>query len=246
MGKKSTVKTHQKSKPRGSRLVFWLKILLALAVLNLGYHLVKNPIHVLSFFSHPMNKTPHQTWSAYQDIFLKEARGRISASLLAALAQVESLGNPFAAPDWRVGLSTDLTQIYQPASTAFGLLQITRGTFQQMLSSCEYLGVECPTPTFATRARVRDSVVLTSAYLDLTSQQQLGSLYSKVPEDKIVQHASVVHLCGKEVGLRLIKNNFEAKWLSRCGSHVPHLYIRKVIQNKKIFDGLYAKSESSF
>jgi hypothetical protein len=48
----------------------------------------------------------------------------VTPELLAALAQVESAGNPVAQPHWRLRLSWNPLALYQPASSGVGMLGV--------------------------------------------------------------------------------------------------------------------------
>ena len=63
-------------------------------------------------------------------------RRSITPELLAALAQVESSGNPVARTYWRWRFSWNPFELYQPASSAVGMFQITAGTFAEARRYC--------------------------------------------------------------------------------------------------------------
>ena len=56
--------------------------------------------------------------------------------LLAALAQVESSGNPVARTYWRWRFSWNPFELYGPASSTIGMFQITDGTFAEARPFC--------------------------------------------------------------------------------------------------------------
>ena len=60
----------------------------------------------------------------------------ISPELLAALAQVESAGNPIARTYWRWRLTSDPFAVYQPASSAVGMYQMTDAAFAEAQGYC--------------------------------------------------------------------------------------------------------------
>ena len=60
----------------------------------------------------------------------------ITPELLAALAQVESAGNPVARTYWRWQLAWNPFAVYQPASSAVGLLQMTDGAYAEAARYC--------------------------------------------------------------------------------------------------------------
>ena|SRR5438105_11066897 len=60
----------------------------------------------------------------------------IPPELLAALAQVESAGNPVATTYWRWRLSSDPFAVYHPASSAVGMYQMTDAAFAEAQGYC--------------------------------------------------------------------------------------------------------------
>jgi hypothetical protein len=241
-----TLKTvgKQKQKSTFQKLKTWLWILGIVVAANFGYHIYRNPLHLLSFFSRPMNKTPRETWSSYADVFKSASTGRVSAPLLAAIAQVESHGNPLAAPEWRLQLSTDIMEIYAPASSAFGLMQITKGTFDLIMKTCGQSGERCPNSDLATRMKARDSVVLTAGFLQRSMEDLLSkSAVQKLSEEKLTKLASVIHLCGAEVGKRLIRNGYNVNALPRCGSHWPSVYASQVADMRNLFEIMSSRDQ---
>jgi hypothetical protein len=77
---------------------------------NLVYHVVHKPTDVFSPVNGAFNKLPAETWRQYAPLFREYSTTSISPELLAALAQVESAGNPVASTYWRwrkaIALST--------------------------------------------------------------------------------------------------------------------------------------------
>lgn len=190
-----------------------------------------------------MNKSPSETWKSYGDIFEAAAVGRVNAPLLAAIAQAESQGNPLAAPEWRWQFSTDLAELYAPASSAFGIMQISRGTFDLILKTCGKSGEPCPNPDLATRMRVRDSVNLVSGFLQRSMADVLSEkALARISDENLVRLASVIHLCGPEVGKRLVRMGFRINSLPRCGSHWPGVYASRVSELKNSFEILSVRS----
>jgi len=62
-----------------------------------------------------LNKMPAETWRQYAPLFNEYSTATITPELLAALAQVESAGNPVARTYWRWRLTWHPFEIYQPA-----------------------------------------------------------------------------------------------------------------------------------
>lgn len=238
----TNVVSKKKQKSFFEKIKTWTWVVAIILGTNFAYQIYKNPLHALSFFSRPMNKTPRETWSVYADVFKAGSAGRLSPTLLAALAQVESRGNPLAAPEWRVQLTPDLSGVYAPASSAFGIMQITKGTFDLILKSCGKSGETCPNRDLATRMRARDSVNMVSGFI-LRSMEDIitPSGVARLSEEKLIKLAAVIHLCGPEVGRRLARNGYNVNALSRCGSHWPSVYANQVADMKNMFELISAR-----
>ena len=83
-----------------------------------------------------LNKTPIETWRQYAPLFREYSTATITPELLAALAQVESTGNPLANTYWRWRLTWDPFAIYQPASSSVGMYQMTDAAFAETRLYC--------------------------------------------------------------------------------------------------------------
>ncbi|HSL02607.1 MAG TPA: transglycosylase SLT domain-containing protein, partial [Nitrospiraceae bacterium] len=112
-----------------SALLLWFGV-------NWTYHAYNKPTEVLFPLDHSLDKHPAETWKQYGSLFRKHATSVMTPELLAALAQVESGGNPVARTYWRWHLTWNPLALYQPASSAVGMYQITDGTFQEATRYC--------------------------------------------------------------------------------------------------------------
>src|SRR5215510_7303924 len=108
------------------------------AATNWIYHAVHKPTELLAPMSSTFSKAPAETWREYEAHFRKYATPVIAPELLAALAQVESEGNPLAQTYWRWNLTWHPLEVYRPASSAVGMYQITDATFAQAKRECLY------------------------------------------------------------------------------------------------------------
>src|SRR5436190_334269 len=101
----------------------------------------------------------------------------ITPELLAALAQVEGGGNPVAQTYWRWRRTWNPFELYQPASSAVGMYQITDATFREAKRYCihDHVVVEdgpwhdlrsCWFNSVYTRVVPSHAVELTAALLD--------------------------------------------------------------------------------
>src|SRR4051812_37213007 len=95
-----------------------------LLVVNGVYQVVRKPAELFFPVSGVLSKTAAETWRQYQPIFREHSTPVITPDFLAALAQVEGAGNPVARTYWRVRMTSELTNVYRPASSAVGMYQI--------------------------------------------------------------------------------------------------------------------------
>ena len=101
------------------------------ALVNLVYHVILKPTELFAFIGHRLDKDPSETWRQYGPLFRIYSTNTITPELLAALAQVESSGNPVDRTYWRWRWSFNPFAIYQPASSAVGLYQMIDGVFAE-------------------------------------------------------------------------------------------------------------------
>src|SRR3954454_13957120 len=88
--------------PRAARIVGVVAILLLLVALtNLVYQVIRKPTELFAFVGNALDKQPAETWRQYGPLFRAYSTSTITPELLAALAQVESSGNPVARTYWR-------------------------------------------------------------------------------------------------------------------------------------------------
>src|SRR5579872_2172352 len=90
------------SAPRMVRIIGSAIILLvALALANLISALIHKPTELFAFIGHRLDKEPAETWRSYGPLFRTYSTNTIPPELLAALAQIESSGNPVDRTYWR-------------------------------------------------------------------------------------------------------------------------------------------------
>ncbi|MHC2376907.1 hypothetical protein ACVIHA_001282 [Bradyrhizobium liaoningense] len=111
-------------------------LLAAVALLNTAYHVVRKPTELFAVVGHALDKEPAETWARYGPLFRTYSTATITPELLAALAQVESSGNPVARTYWRWRWSFNPLAIYRPASSAVGLFQMTDPAFAEAARFC--------------------------------------------------------------------------------------------------------------
>ncbi len=93
------------------------------ATVNWIVQVARKPTEVFVAVSGSLAKAPAQTWRQYGPLFDEHSTAVITPELLAALAQVESSGNPVARTYWRWRFSWNPFELYQPASSAVGMFQ---------------------------------------------------------------------------------------------------------------------------
>ena len=146
-------------------------ILLAVVTLvNLVYHVIHKPTELFAFIGHRLDKEPAETWRQYGPLFRTSSTNAIAPELLAALAQVESSGNPVDRTYWRWRWSFNPFAIYQPASSAVGLYQMTDGAYAEAARFCirDHAVVEsgCGFTRLTIRVVPSHAIELASIYLD--------------------------------------------------------------------------------
>jgi hypothetical protein len=123
--------------PRAVRIVCLAALVLAaFSPTNLVYHVVRKPSELLFFVGGALDKEPIETWRRYEPLFHTYSTPSITPELLAALAQVESTGNPVARAYWRRQLTWNPFAMYKPASSAVGMYQMTDAAYAEAARYC--------------------------------------------------------------------------------------------------------------
>jgi hypothetical protein len=215
--------------------------------LNLIYQIGRKPAEVFAPISQAFAKNPATTWQRYGALFEQHSTSIISAEFLAALAQVESDGNPLARTHWRWRWSWSLFEIYRPPSSAAGMFQITDGTFAKARRYCIrdhsvakegpwYDWKSCWFNRLYTRTLPGHSIEMTAAYLDENVRRTLIS--RRLREASLAQKqklAAVIHLCGAKRGAGFAERGFRVMPGERCGAHGLQRYLTKIADLKKQF-----------
>jgi len=217
------------------------------ASVNWVYHAVHKPTELLSPLGSGLAKTPSQTWQEYEPHFRKHATVVIGPELLAALAQVESAGNPLAQTYWQWHLTWHPFELYRPASSAVGMYQVTDATFAQTKRECLYrpgvteddfmpmLGF-CWFDGLYTRVVPSRAVELTATFLDRSVAATLKRERIARPTLQQKQDlAAVIHLCGAGAGETYAKRGFRLTPGQRCGDHDVRVYLGRVNGMKRVF-----------
>ncbi len=233
-------------------LVGVIGLLVAWAAVNWGYQVLRKPTELFFPVSGVLAKSPPETWRTYGPLFSRYATAAIPPELLAALAQVESSGDPVARTAWRWHFSTHPLEWYRPASSAVGMYQITDGTFQEAQRYCihDHVVVEdgpwhavhaCWFNRFYTRVLPSHAIELTAAWLDrgvarALAGRPLGSATLQQQQDL----AAVIHLCGASVGAAYAARGFRLTAGQQCGDHDVRTYLLRVNAMKRQFGRLEA------
>jgi hypothetical protein len=220
-------------------LVAWL-------ALNWTYQVIRKPTELFFPVSGTLSKSPADTWRQYASLFQAYATATITPELLAAIAQEEGAGNPVARTYWRWRLSWNPFDVFQPASSAVGMYQITDGTFADARRYCIHNHVvaevgrwndmhACWFNGLYTRVVPSHAIEMTSAFLDgeVTRVLERRHLVAATPRQK-QDLAAVIHLCGPGGGDAFVRRGF-APADQRCGDHGVAGYLAAVNSFKRQF-----------
>ncbi|MEC9282814.1 MAG: hypothetical protein VX642_08880 [Bdellovibrionota bacterium] len=200
---------------------------------NIAHQVYRHPSILFLPISVFFNKTVFETYESYGDVIHENAGNKIDPFFMASLIQVESMGNPLATTYWSFNFLTEPWKMYAPASTATGLLQVTKPTWDTVLKYCQNA-----------KASVRNQScnhwfgsyrVFPSHAIELTSfwfKKHL-SKWKNLSSRNARQTLAVLHLCGPAKAKRFIRNSFHWGSLGRCGSHSPSAYYSKVERQRK-------------
>ena len=165
---------------------------------------------------------------------------------MAALAQVESSGNPVDRTYWRWQWSFNPFAIYQPASSAVGLFQTTDGAYAEAARFCirdhAVVDHDCGFTGLHFRAIPSHSIELASVYLDRNVASVLARAGDAKPTAEQKQDlAAFIHLCGAGPATAFARRHFQMKTDERCGDHLVSAYVGRVNALKRQFVKLAAE-----
>jgi len=223
--------------------------------LNWVYQVVRKPAEMFFPVSGVLNKTPTETWRKYGPLFREHGTVVIAPEFLAAMAQVEGAGNPVARTYWRWQATWNPLEMYQPASSAVGMYQITNAALSDARRYCihDHVVVEdgpwndfksCWFNSLYTRTIPSHAIELTSATLDRSVANTLARhSIAKATLRQKQDLAAVIHLCGPGTGNLYARRGFSLTTGQRCGDHDVAAYLTRVNAMKSLFLRLAAADE---
>lgn len=227
--------------PRMLRIASGVALLLAaIALLNITYHVIRKPTELFVFVGNSLDKDPSETWRQYGPLFRTYSTATITPELLAALAQIESSGNPVARTYWRWRWSFNPLAIYKPASSAVGLYQMTDPAFSEAARFCvrgnAVTDAGCGFTSLYTRAIPSHAIELASVYLD----RQVADVLTRAGDVKASARerqdlAAFIHLCGAGPATAFARRKFQMMPSERCGDHLVAGYVARVNAMKRQF-----------
>lgn len=228
-------------------LVGAVVILVAWSAVNWVYQVIRKPTELFFPVSGALAKSPPETWRRYGPLFSEHSTAVITPEFLAALAQVEGGGNPVARTFWRWRLTWNPFRLYQPASSAVGMYQITDATFREAKRYCihDHVVVEdgpwhdvrsCWFNSLYTRVVPSHAIEMTAALLDRGVARAVGRQRIVTATLQQKQNlAAVIHLCGAGAGDAYARRGFRLTAHQRCGDHDVSDYLAKVNAMKRQF-----------
>jgi hypothetical protein len=224
-----------------------LTVLVLFAATNLVYQVLRKPTEMLFPVSGALDKAPAETWRQYASLFREHSTAAITPPLLAALAQVEGAGNPAARTYWRWRLTWHPFAIYQPASSAVGMYQMTDPAFAEARRYCvrNHAVVadgawddwrSCWFNALYTRVVPSHAIELTAVFLD----HNVGAILASRPDARASPTetqdlAAIVHLCGAGPARAFARRGFRPVDGERCGDHDVAAYLARVNTMKQQF-----------
>jgi hypothetical protein len=214
-------------------LIIAATVLAVFSAANLAYHMARKPTEMFFPVSGAFNKKPAETWQHYGPLFREYSTAAITPELLAALAQVESTGNPLASTYWRWHFTWDPFAVYEPASSGVGMYQMTDAAFAEARRYCirHHTVVEegCSLNGLYTRVVPSHAIELTAVFLDRNVTAILSLRPSSAASLQQKQElAAVIHLCGAASANAFARHGLHLTDGERCGDHDVATYLAQV------------------
>lgn len=230
-----------KTVPMAMRVVvICFAVLAVFSVMNLVCQMMRKPMEVFAPIPSEVNKPPFETWREYAALFREYSTVSIPPELLAALAQVESAGNPGVTTYWRWRLAQDPFAVYQPASSAVGMFQMTDAAFAEAQGYCilhhTVAKDGCSATLLYSRFVPRHATELAAVFLDRNVTAILGQRRkTKISRQQREELAAVTHLCGAGPAKAFARRGFRLIPGERCGDHDLAAYLAQVNAMKRQF-----------
>ena len=233
--------------PPTVRIVLGLVLILLVWLTgNWVYHAIHKPSEVFFPLDGTLAKSPRATWREYGSLFRDHSTAVMTPELLASLAQVEGAGNPVARTYWRLRPTWNPLEIYQPASSAVGMYQITDGTFDEAKRYCIHDHVviadgpwhdvrSCWFNSLYFRVLPSHAIELTSALLDRGVASAIGGRRTAATLQQKQDLAAIIHLCGAGAGHAYAARGFRLLPRQHCGDHDVGAYLAQVRAMKRQF-----------
>jgi hypothetical protein len=232
-------------------------VALLVCAADVAYQVARKPTEILGLVAPSAAKSPESTWEDYGRLFDAHSTEIVSPALLAALAQVESAGDPLARTYWRWRWSWNVLELYAPASSAVGMLQITDGTFAEARRLCVHDHAvardgswhdprACWFNALYFRTIPSHAIEMTSAYLHTAVAETLTAQgLEDVTRERKRRLAAVIHLCGRERGAAFARRGFRVAPGERCGDHDLARYLGRVETLMRAFARMDARDRGA-
>jgi len=231
--------------PRSLRIGLVAALFLAaFSAVNFVDHIVHKPTELFFPIDGKLAKSPAAAWQDYGDLFRHYSTKDISPELLAALAEVESNGDPVARTYWRWRFSLNPFGIYGPASSSVGMYQMTDGAFAEARHYCiadHAVTGDCWFTGLYTRVLPRDAIELAAVYLDRKVAEIRAAEPRLAASPRQLQDlAAIVQLCGAAPAEKFARRHFRVLPGERCGDTLAAAYLARVDALARQFQKLAA------
>jgi hypothetical protein len=235
-----------------TRVIGGTLILLGLFfALNFLVQIARKPAEALGILGLGRSRSLAETWHDYSRDFRRHATEITPPTFLAAMAQVESSGNPLATPKWRFRWSGNVWRWFAPESTSVGLFQLTDGAYERAKKFCIRRGrvvMDGPWHDWGScwfnwaymRISPSHSIEMTSAYLHHEVVTSLAGRSASLENQRRL--AAVIHLCGPGRARAFIRSGFSLNSAGRCGRHVVREYVEAIERYERQLRSLSAES----
>jgi hypothetical protein len=218
---------------------------------NFLVQIARKPAEALGMLGLGRSRSVAETWRVFSRDFQRHATEITTPTFLAAMAQVESSGNPLATPRWRFRWSGSIWRWFAPESTSVGLFLLTDGGFERAKKFCIKKGQaardgpwndwgSCWFNWAYLRISASHSIEMTSAYLHHEVTTSLAGRKASLANQRRL--AAVIHLCGPGKARPFIRSGFDLASLGHCGRHNVRGYVEKIERYERQLRSVVAMS----